>query len=314
MVSKVLSTISGNLHYLILLSVVFGLVTGQFYDLSWIKSYIIILLFLMIYPMMINIVIEKLVDAVKDIKPVLLSFAINFVFSPLLAIILVYLFFDDPYLAVGMYIISVLPISGMTAAWTGLAKGNLYTALILIPVNLLMGVFLVPPFLQLTVGKIINLNMARVFKELALLVFIPMIAGDLTRRLIISTKGEEYFKKIKPNFSGVSSLGVLLVVFFSMAVKSNKILSDLSSTFLIIVPLLIYYFSLLAISHFVGMRTLDRGRAIALVYSCGVRDLTIALGIAVRMFPEAVLLISIGYMIQPPLAAFYLQFLRKSVG
>jgi hypothetical protein len=40
------------------------------------------------------------------------------------------------------------------------------------------------------------------------------------------------------------------------------------------------------------------------------RDLSVAIAIAMLSFPKAVLLIALGYMVQPPLAALYMNYLK----
>ena len=65
----------------------------------------------------------------------------------------------------------------------------------------------------------------------------------------------------------------------------------------------------LGASILIGKFLLERGKAIALTYSTSMRDLSVAIAIAMLSFPEAVLLIALGYMIQPPAAAAYMKYL-----
>lgn len=315
MANKILKSITDNLVYLIMASIVLGLFVGQYLSSEIkdiLKMLVLPVLFLMIYPMMINIKIEEVFNAFRDIKPVALSLFINFVISPLLAVGIANVFFSgDPIYAVGIYLIALLPTSGMTAAWTGLAKGNLNTALVLIAVNLLLSIFILPVYLKLLVAQSVPFSPVELFKQLIFIVLLPMIAGDLTRRGIVKKYGKKKFMEIKPNLSGISSFGVLLIVFIAMSMKSSQILNDILASALTIIPLLVFYGVLLTASILIGKFTLDRGKAIALTYSTSMRDLSVAIAIAMLSFPKAVLLIALGYMIQPPLAAIYMNYLRK---
>ncbi|ODS42083.1 MAG: transporter [Candidatus Altiarchaeales archaeon IMC4] len=314
MTNKILKAITDNLVYLILASLLIGLFAGQYASAdikSTLKSLVLPVLFFMIYPMMINIKIEEVFNAFKDIKPVALSLFINFIISPLIAIGIANAFFHgNPMYAVGIYLIALLPTSGMTAAWTGLAKGNLNTALVLISVNLLLSIFALPVYLNFLIAEEVSFNPMELFTKLIEIVLLPMIAGDLTRRFIVKRYGKEKFMQLKPNFSGVSSLGVLMIVFIAMCMKSDKILSDIFVSAMTLIPLIVFYGLMLATSILIGKFMLERGKAIALTYSTGMRDLSVAMAIAMLSFPEAVLLIAMSYMIQTPLAALYMKYLR----
>jgi len=313
MPNKILKSITDNLVYLILASLLIGLFAGQYASAdikSTLKSLVLPVLILMIYPMMINIKIGEVFNAFKDIKPVALSLFINFVVSPLIAIGIANAFFHgNPMYAVGIYLMALLPTSGMTAAWTGLAKGNLNTALVLIAVNLLLSIFILPIYLNFLIAEGVPFDPMELFRQLILIVLLPMIAGDLTRRAIIKWKGKESFMKLKPNLSGISSFGVLIIVFIAMCMKSDKILSDIFASAMTLIPLIVFYGLMLATSILIGKFMLERGKAIALTYSTGMRDLSVAIAIAMLSFPEAVLLIAMGYMIQTPVAALYMKYL-----
>jgi len=237
-----LNFVRQNLIYLILASMALGLANGYGSQTSFLKPLVLPILLLMVYPMMINIKIEEVAGAFKDFKPVMLSLIINFLLMPALAWGVAHVFFqDNPVYAVGLYLIALLPTSGMTAAWTGMAGGNLNTALVIIAVNLLLSIFLLPPYLKNLVGASVPFDPWHIFQQLMYIVAAPMAAGDLTRRLIIRKKGMAGFKKIKPHLSGVSSLGVILIIFVAMSLKANRILGDLGSAGLTLAPLVLFY-------------------------------------------------------------------------
>ena len=307
---KLLAFVRNNLIYLILVSMVLGLANGYFSRAGYLKPLVLPILLLMVYPMMINIKMEEVASAFKDFKPVLISLIINFVFMPALAYLVARLFFaDNPIYAVGLYLIALLPTSGMTAAWTGMAKGNLNTALVIIAVNLLLSIFLLPIYLKLLVGQAVPFDPMHIFKQLLYIVVVPMVAGDLTRRGIVRRFGIENFKKIKPHLSSVSSLGVVLIIFVAMSLKANQILGDINAAALTLFPIALFYAISIGTGLYVGRAFLDRGKAIALVYGTAMRDLSIAVAIAMLSFPGAVLPIALAYAIQVPLAAVIMKIL-----
>ena len=315
MITQLLKTVKRNLSLLILVFIVLGLLYGYFSNASYLKKYVSYVLFLMIYPMMINLKITDVFKSITNVKPLLLSIVINFIISPLIAFILGRIFFvDNPMLLVGIILIGLIPTSGMTASWTGLAKGNLQLSLVMISVNLLIAILMIPIYMQIFLGKIVTIETIVILQSLLKVVVIPLILGDLTRRLLVKIYGSESFKKMKPNFSGISSLGVLLIVFIAMALKSKTIVTQLDLVIISIIPLIIFYLVIISTSHFLGKRFLEKENQIALVYGTTMRNLTIALGLSLSSFGEslAVFLIAIGYIVQLPIAAFYMKRASKS--
>ncbi|MDK2836695.1 MAG: arsenite transporter [Thermosediminibacterales bacterium] len=314
MITKFLKFIKKNLPYLIIISIILGLIYGYFGKPGFLKAYVSYVLFLMVYPMMINLKFSDVLNSFNNIKPLITSIGINFLISPILAFILGKIFFaNEPMLLVGIILIGLIPTSGMTASWTGLAKGNLQLSLVMISVNLLLSVLMIPIYMKLFLGEIVTVKTMVILNSLLKVVIIPLILGVITRSLIIKISGMEKYNQMKPNFSGVSSLGVFIIVFIAMALKSKTIINQLDLIALSIMPLIIFYVLIIIISHFVGKRFLEDKDSISLVYATTMRNLTIALGLSLSSFGEslAVFLIAIGYVVQLPIAAFYMKLVNK---
>ena len=311
---KTLQFIKSKLSYLILIMMILGLTYGQLNDVNSLKKLVTPTLFLMVYPMMINLKVTDLFEGFSNPKPLLLSFGMNFLVSPVLAFVLSKTFFaNQPMLMVGLILISLIPTSGMTASWTGLANGNMKAALLMVSANLLISIVMIPVYMKLFLGEVVTIDTMQIVGSLFKVVVIPLILGDITRRLIVWKFGQQNYKNIKPQLGSVSSIGVLVIVFVAMALKSKTIMSQTQLVAYSIVPLVIYYVTLFFISAMIGKRTLNREDGIALVYGSTMRNLTIALGISLSAFGGglAVFLIAISYVIQVPMAAFYMQLAKR---
>ena len=309
---SLLNFVRNNLLYLILGSLVLGLSSGAYFHMTFLKSLVLPILLVMVLPMMVNIKIEEVLNAFKDFRPVGLSLVINFIVMPLLALAVSWIFFQNqPVYAVGLYLVALLPTSGMTAAWTGMAKGNLNTALVIIAVNLLLSIFILPMYLKFMVGQSVPFDPVHIFKQLLLIVVAPMLAGDLIRRFIVKRWGREGYLKVKPHLSGISSLGVVLIIFVAMSLKAGQILADIGSSALALIPLVLFYVAAIATGLVLGGLLLTREKMIALVYGTAMRDLSIAVAIAMLSFPGAVMPIAIAYAIQVPTAALIMKLLPR---
>jgi ACR3 family arsenite efflux pump ArsB len=321
MLRNALSAVKENLIYVVVGSLVAGLAFGQVAGpgtKSLLKAAVLPVLFLMIYPMMINIDLRKVLNLRGHAKPVGLSLLVNFVVAPLVAVGLARTFFaGNPAYAVGLYFIALIPTSGMTAAWTGLADGDLEAALVAMAVNLLAAVAILPAYLSMLVPASVAFDPTALYRQLAQVVVIPMVAGNLTRRVLLRRYDSDGFKRLKPTFGGLSSVGVMLIVFIAMSMRSQSILADPIASASTIVPLVVFYAVVLAVGAGLGRALLDTERGVALVYATSMRNLSIAVAIVVAagsVPAEAVLPIALAYILQPPLGAVYMHYRRDVVG
>ncbi len=321
MLRNPLAAVKDNLIYVVVASLVAGLAFGQVAGAGTkglMKAAVLPVLFLMIYPMMINIDLKEVINLRGHAKPVGLSLVVNFAVAPLVAVGLARTFFaGNPAYAVGLYFIALIPTSGMTAAWTGLADGDLETALVAMAVNLLAAVAILPAYLSMLVPASIAFDPTALYRQLAQVVVLPMVAGNLTRRVLLRRYGSDGFNRLKPTFGGLSSVGVMFIVFIAMTMRSRSILADPVASATTVVPLVVFYAVVLAAGTGLGRALLDTERGIALVYATSMRNLSIAVAIVVAagsVPAEAVLPIALAYILQPPLGAVYMHYRRDVVG
>ncbi len=316
---KKLSFLQKNLTYSIPLFMIVGITFGYFYNSLFLKILIMPLTFLMVYPMMVNLQLKK-VFSKGDLKVQIVTQIINFGIIPFVAFALGRIFFQDkPLIALGLLLAALLPTSGMTISWTGFAKGNLNAAIKMTIIGLIFGSLATPFYAKWLMGTVIEIPLINVFKQIALIVFLPMIAGYLTQKFIIWKYGEaKYQKDIKKKFPMISTLGVLGIVFVAMALKAKTIISEPSILIQLLIPLIIIYGINFLLSTIVGKYFFSRENGIALVYGTVMRNLSIALAIAMTVFgkqgSEIALIIALAYIIQVQSAAWYVKFTDKIFG
>jgi ACR3 family arsenite efflux pump ArsB len=317
---KILEILQKNLVWSIPVCMIGGIVFGAIFDPSFLRSAIIPLTFLMVYPMMINLQIQK-VFAGGDFRLQLVTQLINFGIIPFLAFGLGKLFFaDQPLIALGLLLTSLLPTSGMTISWTGFAKGNLNAAIKMTVIGLIAGSLATPFYAKWLMGAVVEIPLIDVFKQIVFIVFLPMILGLVTRQVIIAMVGfDKYNKNLKQKFPAFSTLGVLGIVFVALALKAKSIISSPASLLAYFIPLMIIYIFNYVLSTTVGKFLFKREDAIALVYGTVMRNLSIALAIAITVFgpkdgSEIALIIAMAYVIQVQSAAWYVKLTDKIFG
>lgn len=313
---KYITWLSKNLSLSIPLFLLLGLAVGMSVPAQGLSVLIAPLTILMVYPMMVGIKPKQLLvpggNAVQ-----LWALVINFIFIPLLAYILGRIFFPaQPALALGLLLAALLPTSGMTISWTGFAKGNLPAAIKLTIIGLFLGSVLTPFYVQALLGSKIPMELLLVFKQIILFIAVPLVAGQITRSLLVRKHGQEGFQKnFAPKFPPFSSIGVLGIVFVAMALKGPSLVESPSLVVRLFIPLLLLYGVNYVVSTFVAKKRLNRGDGIALVYGTVMRNLSIALALSMTAFGEAgaqaALLIALAYIIQVQSAAWYVKYSEK---
>ncbi len=288
-------------------------------DVSFLKGGIMPLTFLMVYPMMVTLQLKKVIEG-GDSKVQIVSQFINFAITPLIAYGLGLLFFrENTYLALGLLLTGLLPTSGMTISWTGMAKGNMAAAVKMTVIGLLLGSLLTPIYIKALMGASVAINIISIFIQVAIIVILPLILGNITQRLLIFKYGmAHYQEKLKKKFPPISTLGVIGIVFVAMALKAKSIMHNPKALLIIFVPLLLLYIINFIISTIVGKMFFKRADAIALLYGTVLRNLSIALAIAMTAFGEEgsdiALVVALGYIIQIQLSAWAVKFTDKVYG
>ncbi len=313
---KYMQWLSKNLSLSIPLFMLLGLAVGLTLPTDSLSALIAPLTLLMVYPMMVGVKPKQLLAPGGNTVQ-LWALAINFLFIPFVAFALGRIFFaEQPALALGLLLAALLPTSGMTISWTGFAKGNIPAAIKVTIIGLFLGSILTPFYVKFLMGSSIPMRLGMVFQQILLFIAIPLIAGQITRTLLVRKHGVETFQKhYAPKFPAFSSLGVLGIVFVAMAIKGPGLVESPSLIAIIFVPLVLLYTVNYVVSTFIAKKRLNRGDGIALVYGTVMRNLSIALALSMTAFgeagAEAALLIALAYIIQVQSAAFYVKFSER---
>jgi len=320
---NLLKLLQKNLVWAIPVSMTFGLAFGYFFNAALLKQTIIPVTFIMVYPMMVTLNVKSVFKG-EDYKLQITTQIINFVFIPIIAYFTGRLFFSggpEKYAlwAVGLFLIGVLPTSGMTISWTGFAKGNKEAAIKMVVFGLVIGALAAPVYTKIFMGATIEVNMLHMFKQIALFVFVPLIAGLSTQAILKKKYGEKYWnQRLKPKFPPFSALGVILIAFVAMSLKAKSIIANPGDILVILAPLTVFYLVSYAFLSIIGRVFFGRGDAIAMVYGVVMRDLSIALAIAMTAFGRQgitiALLIALAYVIQIQSAAWYVKSVNRIFG
>lgn len=289
------------------LTLIIGFIVGSIWDMSFLQPTMLIATIIMIYATMVGFQFKELTN-LKGSKVLGLSLLINFLIIPLIAFLLgKTLLSNYPLMFAGLALSALLPTSGMTISWTSIHKGNVSAAVKLTVFGLILGSLLTPWYLLVMVGQYVEVDVFATFRTIALVVFLPMLLGHFTYKLLMKKYTIEQFKKeIKPNFAPLSIWGMLYVVFASMSMRASMILDNLQLIVIALLVLIIFYGLNYVISTLFATKLLNRGDGIALVNGTVLRNLSIAIGLAATSFgAEAALIVTIAFIVQQQSIAYY---------
>lgn len=316
---KVLAHIQKRLVYYLPLTMLLAIIYGNYLDVSFLKSFTPIIVFFMVYPMMVVLRYDELLSKGNN-KLLIVSQVINFLIFPMVGYFIGRVFFpDNPYIIIGILLMALLPTSGMTISWTGFAKGNVPAAIKMMVVGLILGAFLTPFYLGIFVGESANIPFSGILGEIVKVVFIPMALGYGTQKLFIKKYGiERYNKGLKLKIPLISTLSLVSIVFISTAMRAKVIISNpILLVKIILVLSLAYAFGFILVT-LIARFLFNREDGIALVYGTVMRNLSIALAIALSIFSEAgsevALIVAVGFVIQIQGAAIYLKMVDRLLG
>ena len=193
--------------------------------------------FLIIYPMMVSVRFEALLRAGRNLRGIGIALLFNFVWAPVVGWVLASVFLSDPLLALGFLLVMVVPCSSMAIGYTGLAKGDLELATVVVALSFVLAIVAVPAWMTLFASQYsIAVPMGDLINSILTVLVAPMVLGYLTRRALLRLLGAPRFASIGPLFPALSLLGMYAIVFLIFFAKATLILDRWQTVAILLVP------------------------------------------------------------------------------
>jgi ACR3 family arsenite transporter len=223
-------------------------------------------LLLMMYPVLAKVRYEEMGHVTGDRRLLWLSLVLNWVIGPALMFTLAWVFlYDQPEFRTGLIVIGLARCIAMVLIWNDLACGDREAAALLVAINsvfqivayALLGTFylkVLPGWLGLPTQDV-HFSTWEITKAVLIFLGIPLVAGYLTRRIGLRTKGRDWYEqKFIPFISPFALYGLLFTIVVMFALQGEAITSDPVSVVQIAIPLLVYFAVMWGVSFFLGTR------------------------------------------------------------
>ncbi|MBK6280680.1 MAG: ACR3 family arsenite efflux transporter [Gammaproteobacteria bacterium] len=298
-------------------------------EIAHVNLVVAVFIWVMIYPMMIQIDWSAVKDVGRKPRGLLLTLTVNWLIKPFTMAALGVLFFDvvfaawvDPqsaseYIA-GMILLGVAPCTAMVFVWSQLVKGDANYTLVQVSVNDLVMVFAFAPIAAFLLGVTqITVPWETLVLSTVLYVVLPLTAGMATRHLLSRRSAHavgDFVAQLKP----WSVIGLIATVVLLFGFQARTIVAQPLVIALIAVPLIVQSYGIFGIG-LIGARLLKLPHDIAgpacLIGTSNFFELAVAVAISLfGLNSGAALATVVGVLVEVPVMLSLVALVNASKG
>jgi arsenite transporter len=287
-----------------------------------------IFIWVMIYPMMIQIDLASIKDVGQRPRGLLLTLVINWLVKPFTMAALAVLFFEvvfapwvDPksaseYIA-GMILLGVAPCTAMVFVWSQLVKGDAAYTLVQVSVNDLIMVFAFAPIAALLLGVTdVSVPWETLALSTVLYVVLPLAAGVATRHVWLKAGGMQRLAQGLAALKPWSVVGLIATVVLLFGFQAGTLLDKPLVILMIAVPLVLQSYGIFAISYAAAWRMRLPHSVAAPACMIGTSNFfELAVAVAISLFglnSGAALATVVGVLVEVPVMLSLVAFANRT--
>jgi len=289
-------------------AIIIGLAASNIGAIGNISVLIIPSLIVMLYFVFVEVKVADVSKAAKNRPLLSSSLGLNFIFTPVLAFALGLIFLSDvPDLWIGLIMLLVTPCTDWYLTYTKIARGDVPACLTLLPWNLILQLALLPIYLKIFVGELINIDLKMIIEAMGLVLAVPILAAAVSRWALPDDLKEKLISK-----SSSMQMWALAFAIFSMFASYGSILLKTPSVFIkFLLPLFLFYLIIFTLGLIIGKTlSFEFRRIVCLVMTTTAKNSPLSLAIAVAAFPDRPL-ISLALVLAPLIEIPVLLLLSK---
>jgi ACR3 family arsenite transporter len=288
-----------------------------------------ILIWLMIYPMMLQIDFSSVKRVGKKPKGIILTVIVNWLIKPFSMALFAWIFltkiygaFIEPSMAgeyiAGAILLGAAPCTAMVFVWSYLSDGDPNQTLVQVAVNDLIILIAFVPIVGLLLGITdVKIPYETLFTSVLVFVVIPLFAGYITNRSVVKTKGEEWLKnKLLPKLRPFSIVALLVTLVLLFAFQGEIITKNPLIIILVAVPLIIQTYFVFFITWFAGKKIKLPYAVCAPSAMIGASNFfELAVAVAIILFgydSPAALVTVVGVLVEVPVMLSLVAFANKN--
>ena len=230
-------------------------------EISEVNIIVAIVIWLMIFPMMVNIDYSSIASIKNNPKGILVTLIVNWGLKPFSMALIGILFFEyiysswiNPELAKqylsGIILLGVAPCTAMVFIWSQMTNGDPYYTLVQVSINdLIMMVAFAPIAALLLDITEVFVPWSTLILSVALYVAIPLVLGYLVRKLLTNKNNNFSVDTFSKSFKPFSIIGLLAIVVILFGFQGDVIVDKPILILLIAIPLIIQGYLVFVIAY-----------------------------------------------------------------
>ena len=275
-----------------------------------------VFIWVMIYPMMVNVDFASLKDVGKKPKGLCITLAANWLIKPFTMAALGILFFEHVFAGLvepqtakeyiaGMILLGVAPCTAMVFVWSQLVRGDANYTLVQVSINDIIMVFAFAPIAAFLLGVTeIVVPWETLLLSVVLYVVIPLAAGYVTRKVLDSSGNHERIADFTGKVKPFSIVGLLATVVLLFGFQAETIIDKPMVIVLIAIPLLIQSYGIFIVAYgwaFLWKVPFDTAAPAALIGTSNFFELAVAVAISLfGLNSGAALATVVGVLVEVP--------------
>lgn len=287
------------------------------WEMAKINLPVALLIWLMIYPMMLQIDFSSIKNVGKNPRGLILTVVVNWLIKPFTMAFFAWIFFSHLYKAyitpdlVGEYmagaiLLGAAPCTAMVFVWSYLTDGDANYTLVQVSVNDLILLFAFVPLVGLLLGiSEIQIPYDTLLGSVLIFVVVPLAAGIVTHRMLTRLKGKLWFETyFLPKLKPISVTALLLTLILLFAFQGNNLLKQPLIILLVAIPLILQTYLIFFITWFLGKKlnlTYSVNAPAALIGASNFFELAVAVAISLfGLNSPAALVTVVGVLVEVP--------------
>jgi ACR3 family arsenite transporter len=251
----------------------------------------------MMYPVLAKVRYETIGAHIANRRLLGTSLFFNWVLGPLVMFALAWVFLPDlPAYRNGLVLIGLARCIAMVLIWNSLACGSGELAALLVALNSVFQILTYSIFgwFFLSVAPawfgggtaVVRVSMWAIAKSVLIFLGVPLLAGYLTRRMLVRRRGEAWYigtfmRRIGPT----ALIGLLYTIVLMFAMQGNRIVQLPFDVLRIALPLLVYFLVMFGLAFVLSAKLgFNYQETASLSFTAAGNNFELAIAVAVATF------------------------------